>query len=106
MAFCELTGRLDAAAAIPLRQELEHLLTDGRTRLVASMRDLEIISVAGIGALLDYHKQVLERKGGIRLVGVGPRVRRLLDLAQVSGFWGTYETEEEAVRSFTTPRGT
>jgi anti-anti-sigma regulatory factor len=58
------------------------------------------MSAACIGALVDFHKQALARKGGVRMVGVNPNVKRVLDLVELSEVWGSYASEEEAIKTF------
>jgi hypothetical protein len=34
------------------------------------------------------------------MVGVNPKVQRVLDLVELSDVWGSYASEEEAIKSF------
>jgi anti-sigma B factor antagonist len=97
---CELYGRVDAASAPQLKQELHDLFIQNKPRLVVSVRNLELMSAACVGVLVDFHQQALAKKGGVRMVGVNPKVQRVLDLVELSDVWGSYASEEEAIKSF------
>ena len=97
---CELYGRVDAASAPQLKQELRDLFIQNKPRLVVSVRNLELMSAACVGVLVDFHQQALAKKGGVRMVGVNPKVQRVLDLVELSDVWGSYASEEEAIKSF------
>jgi anti-sigma B factor antagonist len=97
---CELYGRVDAASAQQLKQELHDLFIQNKPRLVVSVRNLEVMSAACIGVLVDFHQQALAKKGGVRMVGVNPKVQRVLDLVELSEVWGSFASEEEAIKSF------
>jgi len=97
---CELYGRADAATAQQLKQELHDLFIQNKPRLVVSVRNLEVISAACIGVLVDFHQHALAKKGGVRMVGVNPNVKRVLDVVELSEVWGSYASEEEAIKTF------
>jgi anti-sigma B factor antagonist len=97
---CELYGRADAATTQQMKQELNDLFIQNKPRLVVSVRDLEVISASCVGVLLGFHQQALAKKGGVRMVGVNPKVKRILDLVELSDVWGSFASEEEAIKSF------
>lgn len=97
---CELYGRVDAATTQQLKQELHDLFIQNKPRLVVSVRNLELMSAACIGVLVDFHQHARPKKGGVRMVGVNPKVQRVLDLVELSEVWGSFASEEEAIKSF------
>jgi anti-sigma B factor antagonist len=97
---CELYGRVDAATAPQLKQELHDLFIQNKPRLVVSVRNLELMSAACVGVLVGFHQHARAKKGGVRMVGVNPKVQRVLDLVELSEVWGSFASEEEAIKSF------
>lgn len=99
--ICELTGRLDAYEAIALRAALNGLLEEMVTKLVVACSSLELITAAGISALLEYAQQAREQLGDICFVGVTPDLRRVMDIAGFSQYFAFYDDEQAAIKSLT-----
>jgi anti-sigma B factor antagonist len=72
-----LAGRLDAAQAERALQVLSGL--PGPLTLDCS--DLEYVSSAGLGVIVQTYKRLLESKSGFKLTHLSPRVRNVFTLS-------------------------
>jgi len=101
-----LSGRLDAAAASPLKEQIDSLFAQGRYRIVLDLGGLESLSSAGLRVLVDARKRARERKitdlegGDIRIANPSAYIREILDLTGFTTMFEIYPDTLEAVGSF------
>ena len=81
-----LSGRLDAASAGRARTFLTAVEDSARI----DFSELEYIASVGLGILVAAQRRLLERGEGLRLTGLNPHLREVLDLA---GFGGIFAIE-------------
>jgi anti-anti-sigma factor len=96
----DFAGRLDALAAAQLKQDLDALLANEKYRLVVLMTRMEIVSAAGLNVILGYAQEARSHKGNVKIAGAIPVMRRVLSIAGFDSYFSFHETEEEAVKSF------
>ena len=63
-------GGIDARTADGLLEQVGRMIDEGATRIVLDCQDLEIVSSAGLAALLRIHTRLRTRGGDVRLAGV------------------------------------
>lgn len=95
-----ISGRLDPAASIELKQVFVPIVEEGSVKLVVDMAGVDYIGSAGLRELF-FAAKSLERAGG-KLVcsSLQPEVKRIFDIAGFSIPYQVYATREEAVASF------
>jgi anti-sigma B factor antagonist len=101
-----ISGRLDAASAPQLKQELETLFNQGRYRIVLDLANLEYIASPGLRVLIEARKRARERKvtdmegGDVRIANLPPRIKEVFDLTGFTSLFEIYPDTVEAVGSF------
>ena len=101
-----ISGRLDAASAPQLKQELETLFNQGRYRIVLDLAHLEYIASPGLRVLIEARKRARERKvtdmegGDVRIANLPPRIKEVFDLTGFTSLFEIYPDTVEAVGSF------
>jgi anti-sigma B factor antagonist len=101
-----LKGRLDAAGASPLKEQIDSLFAQGRYRIVLDLSGLEALSSAGLRILADARKRARDRKitdlegGDIRIANPSMYIREILDLTGFTTMFEIYPDTLEAVGSF------
>jgi len=83
-----------------LRQRIDELLASGDTRVVLDLQGVDYIDSAGIGMLVAKYVSVRRSGGDVKLVSLSSRVHRALSLAGLLDVFETFESETQAVRSF------
>lgn len=78
-----LRGELDFATAPTVTAELADCLSHGYRHVDLDMSGVSFLDCAALGVLVSAHRQYLEARGTLVLVGVGGRVARLLMLAEL-----------------------
>jgi anti-sigma B factor antagonist len=102
----EVEGRLDAATAPQLKQQVEALFEQGRYRLVLDLAKLDYISSPGLRVLIEARKRAREWKitdlegGDIRIANLPPRIKEVFDLTGFTSLFELYGDTVEAVGSF------
>jgi anti-sigma B factor antagonist len=80
----ELAGRLDARSAAAARTALQDAVSAGAGDLVLRMDRLEIWDSAGLGVLVGAGRLARRLERRLVLVGVQPRVARLIRATRLS----------------------
>jgi anti-sigma B factor antagonist len=102
----EIEGRMDAASAPQLKQQIEALFDQNRYRLVLDMSKLEYIASPGLRVLIEARKRARDWKltdlegGDVRIANLPPRIKEVFDLTGFTSLFEIYSGTVEAVGSF------
>lgn len=102
----EVGGRVDAATASKLKQQIDALFEEGRYRIVLDLAKLEYISSPGLRVLIEARKRAREWKitdlegGDIRIANLPPKIKEVFDLTGFTSLFELYGDTVEAVGSF------
>ena len=96
-----LHGRLvlDDGDAL-LRERVDDLVSRGQVRLLIDLSHLDYVDSAGIGVLIAKYLSVRRKGGDLRLLRLSSRTHHALEITHLLTVFQTFDTEEEAVRSF------
>lgn len=101
-----VAGRVDAASAPQLKQQIEALFDEGRYRIVLDLGGLEYISSPGLRVLIEARKKARDWKitdlegGDIRIANLPPKIKEVFDLTGFTSLFELYSDTVEAVGSF------
>jgi anti-sigma B factor antagonist len=93
-------GSLDALTAPELADALATEFRDDHTQLVVDLTKLEYTSSAGLRVLLNSVKEARSKGGDVRLAGIQPNVKKVLDLSGFMSILKSYPDVDSAVASF------
>lgn len=83
---------------------IQSLLDEGKKQVLVNLEKVNWINSTGIGILISGYS-VLDKQGGkLKLVHVAERIHNVLKITRLDTIFEYYETEDEAVRSFTQPQ--
>jgi anti-anti-sigma factor len=80
--------------------EVRQLVDAGRSKLVIDLAAVTYIDSASIGCLMDIHRLVQDKDGGLRLSGLQPRVETMISMTGVHKIIEIHHEEAEAVAAF------
>lgn len=83
------------------KKTVSRLLDTGRVQLLIDCSKLEVVDSTGLGALVRALTTSQAEGGGAKLLGVGPRLQRLLEMTQLHSVFEIYGDRTEALASFT-----
>jgi anti-sigma B factor antagonist len=83
-----------------LRDTLQRLLEQGRANLVLNFRDVPYIDSQAMAVIIRTHATLGRLGGGLKLLQVTGHVRELLTVTGLSSVLEMFDTEADAVASF------
>ncbi len=97
------TGRLDLVGANSLKDFIRRRLQDNRVQLVLNMKNVDFINSSGLGAMVSILKDVRLAGGRLALSDLASYVKEIMAITQLINVFEIYETQDEALKTFTSP---
>jgi anti-sigma B factor antagonist len=94
-------GRLNMVAAPHLRETIERLAQDGRSRVVVDLSATSFVDSSGLGALVAGLKKVRQAGGDLRISGAGEQVSTVLRLTNLDRVLRPHAQLDEALEGWT-----
>lgn len=102
----DLAGRLVAGDGDGrLKDKINSLVLQGRLRILLNLAAVSYIDSNGLGELVASHTTVTRRGGQIKLVNLTKRVQDLLAICRLLTVFDAYDSEADALESFTSVAG-
>jgi anti-sigma B factor antagonist len=83
-----------------VRDRIKDLLADGQRKILLNLGDVTYIDSAGLGALISSYTTTKREGGNLRLMNLTKRIQDLLAITKLITVFDTYDTEAEALDSF------
>jgi anti-sigma B factor antagonist len=83
-----------------LRDRINHLVDEGRVNILINLQDVTYVDSCGIGVLVAKYVSLRRKGGDLRFVNLTPRSRRLLEITKLMGIFRIFDSEADAVASF------
>jgi anti-sigma B factor antagonist len=83
-----------------LKDKVNSLILEGQKKLVMNLEGVPYIDSAGLGEIVRTYTTVSRQGGKLKLLHLTKRIQDLLSITKLLTVFETYETEEDAVRSF------
>jgi anti-sigma B factor antagonist len=94
------TGRIVfGEEATALRDYLKRTLTSSQS-IVLNLAGVNYIDSGGLGTLVGVYSSARSQGADIKLTGLGPRVRDVLQITKLVTVFETYDNEQKAVAAF------
>ena len=94
-----LTGRLDAAVAPEIREEIEAAVSEGNGKLLLDLSGVTFIDSSGLSVLVLALKSANARGGRVALCKVNSTVRSLLEMTRLHRVFQIFDDEKSACAS-------
>ena len=102
IAIAALEGRLQHGVGdVALRDLVNDLLSDGRTKILLDLSRVPSIDSSGIGELVAGLKIAEELGAQIKILQISDGVRHVLDISQILPLFQIFQSEAEAIAAFT-----
>ena len=101
-----IVGRLDAATAPQLKQQVDSLFEQGRYQIVLDLAKLDYVASPGLRVLIEARKRAREfdpndvNGGDVRIANLPPRIKEVFDLTGFTSLFEIFSDTTEAVGSF------
>jgi anti-anti-sigma factor len=94
-----LQGYLDAHTAPRFEEALRQVAADGAADIVVDCSQLDYISSAGLGLLIDAHRSARARHGQVRVASMSPAIGQIFDILGFSKVIPAFPSLDEALKS-------
>jgi anti-sigma B factor antagonist len=97
----DLKGRITLGEGDELlRDKVNSLLNQGHKKLILNLADVPYIDSAGLGEVVRTYTTVSRQGGSLKLLNLTKRITDLLSITKLLTVFETFDSESEAVRSF------
>lgn len=83
-----------------VRERIKDLLSDGQRKILLNLGDVTYVDSAGLGALISSYTTTKREGGQLKLMNLTKRIQDLLAITKLITVFDTYDTEQEALDSF------
>lgn len=83
-----------------LREKINTLVENGTTKIVLNLADVPYVDSAGLGEIVRCYTTVSRKDGRLKLLNLTKRIHDLLSITKLLTVFESYDTEDEAVKSF------
>jgi anti-sigma B factor antagonist len=83
-----------------LREKVKALVAEGKKKVVMNMDNVTFIDSAGLGTLVAAHHSAKNQGASLRLCHLGTKFQEVLQITKLMTIFEVYNTEAEAVASF------
>ncbi|HID10543.1 MAG TPA: anti-sigma factor antagonist [Candidatus Latescibacteria bacterium] len=92
--------RATVEIAEDFKKALVEIIEGDSQKLVVDLSGQKFVDSSFLGALVVGLKRATAKGGNVKLVGLQPTVRSMFDLTRLSKVFEVFDTEEEALQSF------
>lgn len=83
-----------------LKDKVNSLLNQGKKKIILNLADVPYVDSAGLGAIVRTYTTVSRQGGSLKLLNLTKRITDLLSITKLLTVFETYESETDAVQSF------
>ena len=83
-----------------LKEKINNLLEQGHKNLLLNLEDVPYVDSAGLGEIVRTYTTVSRQGGTLKLVNLTKRITDLLAITKLLTVFDTFESEADAVSSF------
>jgi anti-sigma B factor antagonist len=83
-----------------LKDKVNSLLNQGRRKIVLNLAEVPYIDSAGLGEIVRTYTTVSRQGGSLKLLNLTKRITDLLAITKLLTVFETFESENDAVQSF------
>jgi len=92
-----VSGRMDAITATEFDTQCQSWISDGETKVVIDLSDLEYISSAGLRSILAAAKKLKGVQGELLFSGLSGMVEEVFNVSGFAAMFKIYKTPEDAL---------
>ena len=97
----DLKGRVTLGEGYELlKDKVNSLINQGQKKLVLNLADVPYIDSAGLGEIVRTYTTVSRQGGSLKLLRLTKRITDLLSITKLLTVFETFESEQDAVKSF------
>ena len=83
-----------------LKDKVNSIVSQGRRKFVLNLAEVPYLDSAGLGEVVRAYTTVSRQGGSLKLLNLTKRITDLLSITKLLTVFDTFDSEDEAVRSF------
>jgi anti-sigma B factor antagonist len=83
-----------------LKDKLHSLLNQGRKDVLLNLAQVSYVDSAGLGAIVSAYTTMTREGGSLKLANVTKKLQDLLSITKLLTVFETFDSEDEALRSY------
>jgi anti-sigma B factor antagonist len=83
-----------------LKDKLHSLVHQGRKDVLLNLGQVQYVDSAGLGAIVSAYTTMTREGGSLKLLGITKRLQDLLTITKLLTVFDTFDSEDEALRSY------
>lgn len=83
-----------------LKDKINSLVSQGHKKLLMNLADVPYIDSAGLGEIVRTYTSISRQGGKLKLLNTSKRIYDLLVITKLVTIFDSYDSEDEAIRSF------
>ncbi len=101
----DLTGKVTLGQGDELlKDKVNSLVNQGQRKIILNLGNVPYIDSAGLGEIVRAYTTVSRQGGSLKLLNLTKRITDLLSITKLLTVFETYDSEADAVRSFSTAK--
>jgi len=97
----DLKGRMTLGEGDELlKDKINSLLANSRKKLILNLEGVPYIDSAGLGEIVRTYTTVSRQGGSLKLLNLTKRIEDLLSITKLLTVFETFDSEDEAIKSF------
>src|ERR1700686_4992348 len=86
-----------------LKDKVNSLVNQGQRKIVLNLAGVPYLDSAGLGGVVSAYTTLSRQGGSLKLLNLTKRITDLLSITKLLTVFDTFDSEDEAVRSFSAP---
>ena len=83
-----------------LREKINGLVEGGKNKILLNLAEVPYVDSAGLGEIVRCYTTVSRSSGQLKLLNLTKRLEDLLSITKLLTVFDTYDSEEEALKSY------
>ncbi len=96
----DINGEIDLYNAPDIKKNIKEKMDQGKNNIIVNLDKVSYIDSSGIGVLISSLSQLKKVGGGLKIINVYASVKKVFELTKLTSFFDIYETEQEAIDSY------
>ena len=92
----EVSGRLTSFESTAFRDAIHGMLNQGHKNIVLNLTALDYLDSSGVGELVRNYMAVVKKGGGMRVVGLAPKIEEILKVTHLHQVFPDFPDEASA----------
>ncbi len=93
-------GEIGTETVDQFKEKIDQVINDGKKKLIIDLQEVNYLNSMGLGVFASALKKLKKSNGDLKFINLSPTVMELLERSRLDKVFNVFESEEEAVKSF------